>query len=101
MTLSGDTKALGKVPFIVFEAPACQAPADRQETNVGRIDTPSTAGASLAIWGDYLATSVLNDTGKNLFMTEPEFPCGGPATTVVCWIVGTCDDSPVAPEGTS
>jgi hypothetical protein len=59
---------------------------------------PDTGGSSTG-WGEYFITTVFNDTGSDLTLTELGFPCAGPPTDFVGWMVWLNLPGLVAPAG--
>ena len=80
------------VAFSVFAA-------DFEYNTGGAMGTVPTLGGSFDGWGEWFITSVLNDTGHDLVLTELGFPCGGPATGDYGWVVWTDVGGLVAPTG--
>jgi hypothetical protein len=64
---------------------AYRMPEDWEWNSGGTIDIVPTLGGSASGWGTYFITTVENDTGENILLTEFGFPCGGPGT--VDWIL--------------
>ena len=50
-------------------------------------------------WGEWFITTVMNDTGGDLYLTELGFPCSGPATEEYGWVVWVGLGGMVAPAG--
>ena len=73
--------------------------ADFEYNTGGAMGTVPTLGGSFDGWGEWFVTSVLNDTGHDLVLTELGFPCGGPATGDYGWVVWTDVGGLVAPSG--
>jgi len=57
---------------------------------------PDLFGSSSG-WGQWFVTTVYNDTGNDLQLTEFGFPCCGPATGAYGWVVWTDIGSISAP----
>ena len=72
---------------------------DFEYNSGGSIDIVPTTGGSNDGWGEWFITSVLNDTGYDLMLTEFGFPCCGPATGAYGWVVWTDVGGLVAPSG--
>ncbi len=72
---------------------------DFEYNSGGSIDIVPTTGGSNDGWGEWFITSVLNDTGYDLMLTEFGFPCCGPATGPYGWVVWTDVGGLVAPSG--
>ncbi len=53
----------------------------------GSEDFVPTAQGSSDGWGEWFITTVMNDTGEDLYLTELGFPCSGPATGEFGWVV--------------
>jgi hypothetical protein len=64
---------------------AYRMPEDWEWNSGGAIDTTPTLGGSASGWGTYFITTVENDTGENILLTEFGFPCGGPG--LVDWVL--------------
>ena len=62
---------------------------DFEYNSGGSIDVVPTTGGSHDGWGEWFITSVQNDTGFDLMLTEFGFPCCGPPTGAYGWIVWT------------
>ncbi len=65
----------------------------------GSMGTMPTAGGSNTGWGEWFITTVENDTGYDLALTQFGFPCCGDATDTLGWIVWTDVGGMVAPSG--
>ncbi|MCA9728792.1 MAG: hypothetical protein R3E12_11980 [Candidatus Eisenbacteria bacterium] len=53
----------------------------------GALDVVPTTGGSAAGWGEWFITTVYNDSGQDVTLTELGFPCSGPTTGTYGWIV--------------
>jgi len=65
----------------------------------GALDFVPTTGGSFDGWGEWFITTVFNDSGMDLILTEFGFPCGGPPTGSHGWVVWTGAAGYVAPAG--
>ena len=72
---------------------------DFEYNSGGAIDIVPTTGGSSDGWGEWFITTVENDTGYDLLLTEFGFPCSGPPTGAYGWIVWTDMGGLVAPSG--
>lgn len=73
--------------------------ADFEYNTGGAIDFVPTTGGSSTGWGEWFITTVYNDTGQDLVLTELGFPCSGPATSDYGWLVWLNMPGLVAPVG--
>lgn len=58
-----------------------------------------TTGGSATGWGEYFITTVQNNTGQDLTLVELGFPCSGPPTDFLGWLVWLNLPGMVAPVG--
>jgi len=65
----------------------------------GAEDTVPTLRGTATGWGEWFITTVLNDTGEDLYLTEFGFPCSGPATEEFGWLVWVGVGGMNAPAG--
>ncbi|MCA9754924.1 MAG: hypothetical protein KDA27_03910 [Candidatus Eisenbacteria bacterium] len=65
----------------------------------GSEDFVPTTGGSFDGWGEWFITTVYNDTGSDLTLTELGFPCAGPMTEDYGWLVWLGLGGLVAPTG--
>ena len=72
---------------------------DFEYNSGGAIDIVPTTGGSSTGWGEWFVTTVENDTGYDLLLTEFGFPCCGPPTGTYGWIVWTDMGGLVPPSG--
>ncbi len=59
---------------------------------------PTTQGSSDG-WGEWFITTVMNDTGEDLYLSELGFPCSGPTTGEFGWVVWLDMGGIVPPSG--
>ncbi len=67
----------------------------------GALDMVPTTGGSSGGWGEWFVTTVLNDTGNDLYLNEFGWPCCGPPTGVYGWVVWVNVGGIVPPGGAS
>ena len=72
---------------------------DFEYSTGGAMGTPATTGGSNDGWGEWFITSVENNTGLDLILTQLAFPCCGDASDSYGWIIWTDVGSLVAPAG--
>lgn len=65
----------------------------------GTIDMTPTTGGWAEGWGEWFITTLQNDTGYDLMLTEFGFPCCGPATGTYGWVVWTDIGGITSPSG--
>ncbi len=63
--------------------------ADFEYSTAGTMGTVPDLGGSSTGWGEWFITSILNDSGHDLLLTQISIPCCGPATGDYGWIVWT------------
>jgi len=82
------------------QAPAQESSRDDWLYNTGGSEgfIPDSQG-SFDGWGEWFITTVHNNTGEDLYLTELGFPCSGPTTGEFGWLVWTAVGGPVAPAG--
>ncbi len=73
--------------------------ADFEYSTTGSMGTAPTQGGASGAWGDWFVTSILNDSGHDIVLTQLSIPCCGPATGDYGWIVWTDVGGLVPPEG--
>jgi hypothetical protein len=74
--------------------------ADFEYNTAGSIDAAATTAGSALGWGEWFITTVHNDTGQDIVLTELGFPCGGTvATDDHGWVVWTGLAGLEAPAG--
>lgn len=64
-----------------------QVRADWEYNTGGAIDFVPDLGGSSTGWGEWFITTVYNDSGQDLTLTELGFPCCGPMTETYGWMV--------------
>ena len=72
---------------------------DFEYSTGGSMGTPATTGGSNTGWGEWFITSVLNDAGQDITLTQIAFPCCGDASGLYGWVVWTDVGGLVAPAG--
>ncbi len=65
----------------------------------GSEDFIPTSQGSFDGWGEWFITTVMNDSGEDLYLTELGFPCSGPATGEFGWVVWIDMGGLVPPAG--
>ena len=72
---------------------------DFEWSSGGSMGTVPTLGGSNDWWGEWFITSVQNNSGQDLILTQIAFPCCGDASDSYGWVVWTDVGGLVAPSG--
>ncbi len=81
-------------------AQASESSRDDWVYNTGGVEgfVPTVQGSASG-WGEWFITTVMNDTGEDLYLSELGFPCSGPATEPFGWLVWVGINGMNAPAG--
>ncbi len=81
------------------QSPASSVRGDFEFNTAGPVESAPTMAGSAAGWGQWFITVLHNDSGQALRLTELGFPCTGPPTDDLGWLVWTDLAGPGAPSG--